>query len=503
MAFGPESSKELVPPHKVFVSYAHVDDQPQYVPPSGFVNEAPLGWVATLTRLLRLKLDEHLGRRNACHIWVDYELRGSDILHEAIKGELEQSGAFVGVLSHGYLAAAWCCDELRFYLGCFGAELGNRIFLIEKYPIDVDDPLPNELEYLWRGRQARRGYQFWYPDRNGQPRTYATPIPDPRDPAEKEYFRLIDDLARDLRTQLRGGSGPGDGGGRGAGAPEPYRPLTGGDAVRGVLLAEVTSDLEPRRQAVRRYLEQRGILVFPENPYPRGRTEFEAGIDRDLRRSELFVQLLGGMPGGRSPDVPEGYAWLQLDRAQHGNVPILQWRSTELDLDEIEWPRQRELLELETVRATSLESFKRSVVAALAQRPAPRPSRHISGLPLIFLNVEPQHSDAAAQIREAVGDRVAWVKPLYQGSAEEVRIDLEQNVIDCDAMVMVYAGNTGWLRAQLRTFNKLAPRRERRVQAIIVVNASQEGQPELGFDLHDVVVADVPEVLPRLAALGL
>ena len=32
----------------------------------------------------------------------------------------------------------------------------------------------------------------------------------------------------------------------------------------------------------------------------------------------------------------------------------------------------------------------------------------------------------------------------------EVRRYLEQNLIDCDAMVMVYADNAGWARAQLR-----------------------------------------------------
>ena len=72
----------------------------------------------------------------------------------------------------------------------------------------------------------------------------------------------------------------------------------------------------------------------------------------------------------------------------------------------------------------------------------------------------------------------------------EVRRYLEQNLIDCDAMVMVYADNAGWARAQLRAFLKATPRRERPVWAIPVIDAPAESKPELGFHLPEMVIID-------------
>jgi hypothetical protein len=269
-------------------------------------------------------------------------------------------------------------------------------------------------------------------------------------------------------------------------------------------LAEVTDDLEFRRLEVRRYLEQQGVLVLPEASLPLGRAEFEAALDADLTRSGLFVQLLGPMPGKMPPDVRDGYGWLQLDCARRRQLRILQWRSPELDLAGIEWRRHRELLELETVQATSLETFKSAVAASLAPPRTPPQPRSTSDQPLVFLNTEPWHDEIATKIRDAIRDRAALVEPLREGPAEEVRADFEQNLIDCDAMVMVYADNAGWARAQLRAFRKQAPRGESPVRAIPVIDAPAEPKPDLGFYLPEMIIIDGrngigPEALAQLS----
>jgi hypothetical protein len=64
--------------------------------------------------------------------------------------------------------------------------------------------------------------------------------------------------------------------------------------------------------------------------------------------------------------------------------------------------------------------------------------RRSTDRPFVFLNTEPRHRAIAAEIRAAIGDRAAWAEPLRAGTAEEVRIDFEQCLMDCDAMVMVY-----------------------------------------------------------------
>jgi hypothetical protein len=95
---------------------------------------------------------------------------------------------------------------------------------------------------------------------------------------------------------------------------------------------------------------------------------------------------------------------------------------------------------------------------------------------------------------------------LFEGPAEEVRSDLEQNLIECDAMVMVYADNPGWARQQLRQFRKLSPRRERPVLAIPVIDAPPPGKPDLGMSLDGLVMIDSragigPDALSRLSEM--
>jgi hypothetical protein len=527
MAFVPEYD------HDIFISYAHVDDQPFIDATTGL--ERSNGWISTLVRHLKNELAQKIGRADAVSVWFDsHNLRGHHSLFDEIAARLERSALFIPILSPGYVASQWCQDEAQLFAHRLGGDLGRRVFVIDKTPLDDDSVPPPALA-------GRRAYRFWYRDRAEQPRTFAVPMPHPD---EIEYFRQIEDLARDLRDQcraMRGGSQP-SGLTQGQTASvqvsmppmvtpvSDMRPLPQGPVAAApisttatistatlaastalvpgvaVLLAEVTDDLEFKRDEVQRYLEQQGVPVLPELTFPLGRADFEAALDADLASSRLFVQLLGPIAGKRPRDIPDGYGWLQLEGALRRGVPILQWRSPDIDPQTIEWQRHRELLERETVQATSLESFKRAILAALAPPPpAPEPRRDSSERPLVFLNTEMRHRAIAAEIRGAIGNLAVWTEPLFEGPAEMVREDLEQNLIDCDAMVMVYADNPGWARAQLRNFHKLAPRRDHPVRSIPVIDAPPTVKPELGFFLPEMVVIDGrsgigPDALGQLSA---
>ena len=467
--------------HDVFVSYAHVDDLPFVDVATG--QERSTGWVSVLVRHLKNELAQKIGRAEAVSVWFDsHNLRGNHTLLDEIGTRLERSAILVAVLSSGYTASEWCQQEAELFARVPG-DLSRRVFIVEKAPLEVGDALPPAFA-------GRRAYRFWYRDSAEQPRTFASPVPRPD---EIDYFRQVEDLARDLRDQCRTMSGLPVGASAAAapvihsGLPQP-KPSPAPPEGTAVLLAEVTDDLEFKREEVRRYLEQQGASVLPGETYPLGRAEFEAALDSDLARSRVFVQLLGPMPGKRPRDIPDGYGWLQFEGALRLALPVLQWRSPELDLGTVEWPRHRELLERETVQATSLKAFKRAIVVALQSPPANPEPRRVGERPLIFLNTEPRHRDIAVTIRSTFGDRAVWTEPLFEGPAEIVRDDLEQNLIDCDAMVMVYADNPGWARAQLRNFHKLSCRRDRPVRAIPVIDAPPTEKPELGFFLPEMVM---------------
>jgi hypothetical protein len=457
----------------IFVSYAHVDDRPFDVTGPDHAS----GWVTTLVRHLENYLAQEIGRTEAFNIWKDkYNLHGNDTPTAEIAAVLESAAIFIAILSPSYLASTWCRDEAHIFARRSTGQLRGQVFVVEKQPLCDTAVVLQELS-------GRRNYRFWYIDSDKQPRTFAKPMPQQE---EIQYFRQVEDLARDIHRQLKAmAAGPSV---FRSAFPPVHTGANNAGAPAAVLLAEVTDDLELRRVEVRRYLEQQGILVLPEASYSLGRREFEASLEFDLSRSRLFVQLLGPMPGKRPPDVQEGYGWLQLQQAEKRGMRVLQWRSPDFDPAAIDLADHRELLELETVHVSSLESFKQAIALAVAPSPTPLPVRQTDHRPFVFLNTQPSHRAIAAEIRAAIGDRAVWAEPLVEGSAEEVRTDFEQNLLDCDAMVMVYADNAGWARAQLRAFHKLARRREHPVVAIPIIDASPEQKPELGFYLPEIVV---------------
>jgi hypothetical protein len=463
--------------HDIFVSYAHVDNV--FFLDNARGREQPIGWVETLVTLLRKLLAQKFGRAEAFSLWFDAnDLRGNHTLTDEIAARVKHAALFLAILSRGYIESRWCQDEARLF-GLTPGDLKRRVFVVHTALRGEEIAVPPVLG-------GRRGYQFWYCDRTNQVRNFATPAPHPD---EVDFFRKIDDLACDLYDQcqvMRDGLTR-----KPTAAPETATSVAPAAAESAVLLAEVTDDLEFKRAEIQRYLEAHGVLVLPERTYPLGSADFVAALDADLARSRLFVQLLGPIAGKRPSDLPGGYCWLQFESARRRGVPILQWRSPDFDLAVIEWSRHREILELASVQASSLESFKRVITDALIPPPpVPSPRRGVGGRPLVFLNTEPRHRAIAVQIRDAIGNRADWAVPLSEGSAEQVREDLEQNLIECDAMVMIYADNPSWARTQLRQFRKHSPRRERPVIAIPVIDAPPPEKPDLGMSLDGLVMID-------------
>ena len=169
--------------HNVFISYAWVDNE---VYPG-----ADKGWVSTFVDCLRKHLAHELGRREeAERIWLDYEqMRGNDSVTPTIRATLQASRTLVLVLSTGYLASAWCQQELAVFLEKVG-EGSDRIFVVQMSPVEQE---PEALADLVK-------YRFWYLDDRRRPSTRWFPHIDPTD---REYSFEQQRLARDLADKLR------------------------------------------------------------------------------------------------------------------------------------------------------------------------------------------------------------------------------------------------------------------------------------------------------------
>ncbi|HEX8106177.1 MAG TPA: toll/interleukin-1 receptor domain-containing protein [Kofleriaceae bacterium] len=168
----------------VFVSYAHVDDQP--------LPGARDGWVSLLGDALKTFLAMQLGRAEVLAVWRDRQLTGHTQLTPEILTAARNSATLLIVLSEGYLASDWCWSEYREFVKLAGAGT-RRLFVVERMPIERGRK-PEELRDLL-------GYPFWVRDHSDGPaRTLGVPVPRPDEP---EYYHRLNRLALELAGELR------------------------------------------------------------------------------------------------------------------------------------------------------------------------------------------------------------------------------------------------------------------------------------------------------------
>jgi hypothetical protein len=260
------------------------------------------------------------------------------------------------------------------------------------------------------------------------------------------------------------------------------------DAQRRIYLAQTTDDLDEEREQVRRYVEQFGVEVLPASMHPQGGADFTAAAAADLARADAFVQLLGRRPARRPPDLPQGYDRAQAELAAAHGLPVLQWLRPDIDPAAVADPAHAELLQGAGVMRVGFETFKADIVKRLERKPPPPPVP--SEEQFIFINADGSDLPLAEELRRElknVGGALRTAVPALEGSAEDVRLDLEENLIECDALLMVYGQSPPvWVRGQLRLYSKLKHRRRGPLKALAICLGPPDPKPDIGMDLPEI-----------------
>ncbi len=448
--------------HDVFISYAHVDNEP--------APGAQDGWVSTLVKGLRLLLARKLGRADCFSLWMDYRLPANTPITPELVQTIEQSAALVLILSPGYLASEWCQRERNAFLQMTKQRdgAGMRVFVVEMDRIE-DDERPHEIKDLL-------GYRFWIQEpENRSPRILGMPAPNPN---EQLYYDKLNDLAHDLAEELKRLRDTAST--TSATPPTPSRPA--------VFLADVTDDLLIQQDEVKRYLDQMGILVLPETPlYFTAPQDLQKIIDDNMQRCRLFVQLLSELPGRSLPGQPS-CCHLQYKRARLAGKPIMQWRRPDLDPAKISDPDQRNLLEGDSVLAVGLEEFKREIIARAVPKPSAKKVMQPKGA-LVFLNTSAEDRQMAENLAQMIKEMGAgYALPITKGKPSEIRKDLEQWFLECDGVLIFYVRvSVGWAREQLRYCRKIMHRREQPLKALAVYEGPHKSGEELGVQLPGMI----------------
>lgn len=134
----------------LFISYAHIDNQP--------LTPEQKGWISRFHATLEALLSMRLGQ--AAKIWRDDKLQGNDVFADEIVDQFAQTAVLVSVLTPRYLNSDWCTREVREF--CARAEQSGglvvdnkaRVFKVIKTPVDEQESLPAAMKDLL-------GYEFF------------------------------------------------------------------------------------------------------------------------------------------------------------------------------------------------------------------------------------------------------------------------------------------------------------------------------------------------------
>jgi hypothetical protein len=489
-----------------FISYAHLDN-------IGLV-EGQKGWVANLHRALEVRVGQLLGK--SPHIWRDPKLQGNDLFETTLVEKLKHVAVLVTVVSPRYLKSEWTMRELREFLAAAeeqgGIHVGGkaRVFKVLKTPVALDK-IPDELKMVL-------GYEFFKIEaETGKVRELDEVF---GSEAQREFWTRLDDLAHDIVTLLEAiDRGDVQAAAPAPAAASPASPLTP-PVAQGVItaapskgsiyLAQTTSDLRDQSDRLRRDLLQHGYTVLPTTPLPTVADEAEAAIRELLAQCRLSVHLVGRnysmVPEGGMASLIEMQHDLATERAGDPQFQRLAWVP---DGQTVTDERQAKVIERIAMdprgggRADFLETMFEDLRTAVmdhltrppkAEAPAPAAAPAASGgpVPMLYLLADQRDADAIQPWADALFDQgIEVIRPLFDGDESEIREYHEENLRECDGVLIFYgAANELWLQRKLRELQK-APgygRTKPKPAAGVCLIGARTPEKER-FRSHDVVVA--------------
>jgi hypothetical protein len=425
----------------LFISYAHIDNQP--------LTAEQQGWISRFHASLSAMLSMRMGR--PAQIWRDQKLAGNDVFADQIVAQFAKTALLVSVLTPRYIESDWCAREVREF--CKAAEQRgglvvrnkSRVIKVVKTPVDGDGLLPPIMKSVI-------GYPFYVFDDEQTP-LELDPAYGP-DLAQK-YNLKVAKLAWDISQQLKtletaiGGD---------VAAPEPA------ESKPVVYLAETSWDQRQAREALEADLRLHGYPVLPDRQLPRDEAGYMTDVAQLLEQSKLSIHLVGASYGA-VPDGPTQKSVvvlqneLAVERSRHGGLKRVIWLPDSVGPAH---PEQQQFIDTLHRSAEAqfgadlitgdLETLKSGVHTALAQlqKPEPPPSRDIAANSsgLVYLLCDERDRKATIPLRKFLKSRGLDVQiPLFEGDAAAVRQDNQNLLAQCDALMIFYgAGDESWKR---------------------------------------------------------
>ena len=445
----------------VFISYAHLDNE-------GGANP---GWINRFHQTLDGFLTQRLGHK--AQIWRDDKLRGNDIFGDEIVAQLPVTALMLSVLSPRYVESEWCLREAATFCEVAQRPPGltiknkSRVFKIIKTPPESENPLPAPM-------RGMLDFNFYIHSKDGKVESN-----DQDDPVYELDGCFSDELAKKLNVEVVRLASD---------ICKMLRLLENAEAAQAgaagrpvVYLAQSSYDRRNDREALRSELEMFGYTVLPECALSTDETEFRTEVARLIERCALAIHLVGKEPG------------VVLDGPSKKSVVVIQ---NELAAQRARSAALRRVVSLPTGTQSSdpqqeafiaamhceadvqfgadlitgdLESVKAAVRGALAQIEAPPGASAAAEVtdatqekPKLYVIYDKPDLQATGDLRDVLEKYFKVLKPVFGGTAEEVRLANVDRLNQCDAVLIYYGSGTDmWMEGVSSEVDKAAALRPR------------------------------------------
>jgi hypothetical protein len=441
--------------HNLFISYAHIDNEP--------LTPGEKGWVSRFHTTLKAMLSMRMGRD--AKVWRDEKLQGNDVFSDEIVDRFKQSAALVSIVTSRYLNSEWCTREAREFcqnaVQTGGLALGNksRVFKVIKSPVDSQEALPAPMKELL-------GYEF-YSEEDGAPLEF--------DPAygqkyaeryNKSVMILAFQIAQLLKLVDSGATTRVE-------LQAPRKPT--------IYLAECGFDRKQARELLNAELKRLGYPVLPDRQLPGDQAQYVAAVEGDLARCALAIHLVGERRGA-VPDGPTAKSVgvlqneLAAARCKSGGLKRLIWlpqgtRSEDPDqqafIDALHHDAEVQFgADLITGDVELLRGAIHATLKKIEQPEPPQPERGDTevqagagnGGKLMYFMLDEKDRKASVPLRKLckqLGFDVAL--PAFDGDASQIRKNNQQLLESCDTVLLFYgAGDEAWKRAIDSELKKMA-----------------------------------------------
>jgi hypothetical protein len=441
--------------NNLFISYAHIDNEP--------LTPGEKGWVSRFHTTLKALLSMRLGR--TAKIWRDEKLQGNDVFSDEIVGRFRQSAALVSIVTSRYLNSEWCTREAREFcqsaLQNGGLRLANksRLFKIIKNPVDNQEALPAPMREVL-------GYDF-FTEEDGAPLEL--------DPVYgqaygERYNKKVGILAYEISQLIKTFDS------EAAARSEPQA-----SSKPAVYLAECGYDRKQARELLDAELRRLGHAVLPDQLLPTDQAEYIAAVDGMLARCALAIHLVGER-GGVVLDGPtaKSIGVLQNEaavaRCKSGALKRLIWlpqgtRSGDpgqqafidaLHQDaEVQFGADLITGDIELLRGAIHNTLKK--IEQPEQSQPERDNLEVRDAAgdcgkLMYFILDEKDRKASVPLRKFCrqsGFQVAL--PAFEGDASQIRKNNQQLLENCDVVLLFYgAGDEAWKTAMDSELKKMA-----------------------------------------------